>query len=97
MEVFVTAAIARKLKERHNAREHEVVECFRNLKNKYATDTRPDHQTVPPTLWFIGETNGGQRLKVIFIRYSKKEFVVKSAYEPNCDEERLYQMYIDRG
>jgi hypothetical protein len=45
------------------------------------------------TLWFIAETDAGRCLKVVFQRYNSTEYVIKSAYEPNADEERLYQTY----
>jgi len=97
MEIYISETIAHKLKEAHNVKGHEVSECFANLKTKFAYDTREGHQTNPPTLWFIGETNRGRRLKIIFLRYNQTEIVLKSAYEPNADEERLYQMYQARG
>src|ERR1700679_294909 len=97
MHIYITEAIAKKLRERHDVSEHQVAECFQNLKSKFAYDTRPEHQTDPPTLWFVGETDGGRRLKIVFVRYSKTEVVIKSAYEPNADEVQLYEMYKQKG
>lgn len=92
----ISEAVAKKLKEKHNVSEREVLQCFRNRQGKYAYDTRPEHQTNPPTLWFIAETEMGRKLKVTFMRHTKVDYVIKSAYEPNTDEERLYQAYRDR-
>lgn len=97
MELLISKAVAKKLKEKHAVSPQEVVQCFRHKTGKYAYDTREQHQTNPPTLWFIAETDQGRRLKVVFLRYSKDEFVLKSAFPPNAEEERLYQMYKDRG
>ena len=85
------------LHHRHYVNEDEVVQCFRNKVGKYAEDTRPEHQADRPTVWFIAETDNRRRLKVVFVRYSKTEYVIKSAYEPNADEERLYDRFLKRG
>lgn len=97
LEIFISEAIALKLKEKHDVSPREVYECFKNRKTKYAYDTRPEHQTNPPTLWFLAETQAGRLLKVIFVRYSTTEVVLKSAYPPNAEEIRLYEMYKQRG
>lgn len=97
MEVYIAETIARKIKERHNVSEAEVMQCFRNRVGKFALDTRDQHRTDKPTLWFIAETDDKRRLKVVFVRYAKDEFVLKSAFEPNADEERLWKTYLARG
>jgi uncharacterized DUF497 family protein len=97
LEIFVSEAVARKLAEKHQVTIREVSECFKNRKTKYAHDTRAEHQTNPPTLWFLAETNANRLLKIIFVRYSKTEVVLKSAYQPNPDEIKLYEMYKERG
>lgn len=97
MEIHVSEAVIRKLKEKHKVNPQEVRECFQNLKTKYAYDTRPEHQTNPPTLWFVAQTNAGRKLKVVFVRYSKTEVVLKSAYNANADEIRLYEIYKQKG
>jgi uncharacterized DUF497 family protein len=79
--------------EKHQVTIREVYECFKNRKTKYAYDTRPEHQTNPPTLWFLAESNTNRLLKVVFVRYSKTDVVLKSAYQPNADEIKLYEMY----
>lgn len=97
MQIYITEAIARKLKEKHNVSETEVVQCFRNNGGKYTQDTRAEHETDPPTFWFIAETDRTRRLKVVFVHYTKTEYIVKTAYEPNAEEERLYDKYSKRG
>lgn len=97
MEVYITESVARKLREKHNVREFEVAQCFRNLNKRYALDSRAEHRTEPPTLWFIGKTDKGRTLKVVFVRLSKTEGILKSAYEPNEDEIRIYAIYVNQS
>ena len=93
VEIYISTAVALKLSEKHGVTEFEVRQCFYNREGKFAYDTREEHKTNPPTLWFIAETDAGRCLKVVFQRYNSTEYVIKSAYEPNADEERLYQTY----
>ena len=97
MELYISEAVAKKLKEKHQVSEAEVRQCFLNREGKFAYDTREDHRTNPPTLWFIAPTDAGRRLKVIFLRYSKTEYIIKSAYDAEPEAEELYQSYKQRG
>ena len=97
MQIYITETIARKLKEKHNVSEAEVMQCFKNRTGKFAQDMRTEHQTDKPTVWFIAETDNKRLLKVVFVRYSKTEYVLKSAFEPSAEEERLYEKYLKRG
>lgn len=67
----------------------QVLECFANRVGKFLTDTRLDHQTDPPTKWFIAETDMGVRLKIVYIR-TDTEFMVKTAYPPSPEELAIY-------
>lgn len=93
VDICISTAVALMLSQKHGVTELEVRQCFYNREGKFAYDTREEHKTHPPTLWFIAETDAGRRLKVVFQRYNNTEYVIKSAYEPNAEEERLYQMY----
>jgi hypothetical protein len=97
MEIYISEAVGLKLKDKHHVSEPEVVQCFHNRDGKFAYDRREEHQTNPPTLWFIAETDTGRRLKVVFMRYNTNQYVVKSAYDANADAEKLYQMFKQRG
>lgn len=97
MEIFISDVVFRKLKERHAVSEDEIFQCFQRLKTKFAYDTRDRNRTTFPTLWFIAETNTGRRLKVVFVRYGKDKAAIKTAYEPNDFEEKLYRSYVERG
>lgn len=46
---------------------------------------------MPPTQWFIAETNQGRLLKIVFIEFDSGEICIKTAYEPNKKEQEIYQ------
>jgi len=97
MDLLTTPKIARKLREKHKVSESEVFQCFLNRRRKYVEELRDEHRTDPPTLWLIAQTDSGRRLKVILIRYSKTQIILKSAYEPNFEEMRIYHETLKRG
>ena len=70
----------------------EIEECFANRTGHYLVDTREEHASDPPTRWFIAETNFGRKVKVVFIPL-EKEIVIRTAYDPNEDERRIYKKY----
>jgi len=71
--------------------EAEVRECFWNRTGKTLIDDRDEHQTNPPTRWFIAETAAGRRLKIVFIRAKGGDHILKSAYDPDETEELIYE------
>jgi hypothetical protein len=71
--------------------ENEIRECFDSRLDDPIEDTREEHRTRPPTMWFIGETNKFRRLKVVFIQTRSGDLVVKAAYEPDEIEELIYE------
>jgi hypothetical protein len=94
----ISNRIRRKLAERHNVTEDEVLQCFQNLEGEYLRDTREDNQTEPATYWFIAPTNRERKLKVCFVARrietpdgAKTVIEIKTAYDPNADEIALYE------
>ena len=85
----ISDQVEQKLRDKHGVEFDEVVEAFINHTGHNVKDNREQHQTVPPTEWFISETDEGRRLKVVFI-FRDGTFVIKTAYEPSPDEEQLY-------
>ena len=90
--------IADKLKAKHNVDVAEVQQCFRNRDpgRKFLTDTREEHKTDPATHWFLAETNTGRILKVCFVpphEGNGHSIEIKTAFEPNDDEVRIYEKY----
>jgi hypothetical protein len=50
-------------------------------------------KTNPPTLWFIGETDQGRILKIVFVELKNGIYEIKTAYEPNDVEVKIYENY----
>ena len=94
MKFVVTQRILKKLKEKHDVSWEEVEECFLNRQFCFLEDTRLQHKTHPPTLWFISETDDGRKLKIIFIECENGDYELKSAYKPNKIEETIYEKNI---
>jgi hypothetical protein len=75
---------------------------FLTLEGTYLLDTREEHATEPPTVWFISQTSQGRKLKVVFI--ARKVGIpgggravnveIKTAYGPN---EKEIEIYARRG
>lgn len=89
MKLSISPGVLNKLKEKHGVSKLQVIECFANRTVPFLTDNRLDHQTDPPTRWFIAETDMGVKLKVVYIR-TDTDFVVKTAYPPNAEEIAIY-------
>jgi len=89
--LLIDKSILTKLEDRNISRDH-VRECFENRSGKFLEDKRLKHKTQPPTYWFVSETNKGRPLKVCFMPFPD-ENKIKSAYEPNEEEIRIYRKY----
>lgn len=93
MQQFVISTIVlEKLRSRHKVDVSEVRQCFLNRCGKLLFDTREEHKTNPPTLWFIAQTNRNRLLKIVYIQ-SGNEVVLKSAFEPNDIELSIYRQF----
>ena len=94
VSLIISSKVRRKLQTKHSVREEEIYECFASREGKYLTDTREDHKTDPPTVWFISETDRGRLLKVVFVvvfvQGKNGETFIKTAYEPNLIEIQIY-------
>ncbi|MBX9769949.1 MAG: hypothetical protein K2X29_01180 [Candidatus Obscuribacterales bacterium] len=91
MNLLISDAVQTKLREKHRVNEYEILECFVNRKRSTLIDNRERHRTDPPTRWFIADTDNRRRLKVVFIQLTRMDFVIRTAYEPDVNEERFYQ------
>lgn len=67
----------------------QIIECFGNIEGQFLLDTRAVHQSDPPTVWFIAETNDGRKLKIAFIQRGTT-VTIRTAYDPNPVELDLY-------
>ena len=77
--------------KKHGVMPGEVLECIQNKLYGRLIDDRAENRTFPSTRWFLAETDSGRKLKVVFL-FDKKfqRFVLKTAYEPNMQEEKIY-------
>lgn len=85
----ISAATLHKLTDKHNVTRREVEQCFENKCGLFLEDDREDHQSDPPTLWFIAPTSRGRLLKIIFI-YRDGQLHLRSAYDAEEAAQRLY-------
>lgn len=89
----ISSRISEKLRQKHNVSIEEIDECFLNRSRGFLEDTREDHQTDPPTLWFIAETDKGRLLKVVFMELDDGSYEIKTTYQPNQNEVTIYEKY----
>ena len=88
----ISDGVLRKLRERHNVTRIEVEQCFRNRLGGLLVDKRALTKTNPPTLWFVAPTNKARSLKIVYIQ--KGSIVeLKTAYDPNEEETRIYRRH----
>jgi len=92
MGLHISPRVKEKLKIKHCVSEKEIIECFSARSGKYLVDIREEHRTDPPTMWFVAETDMGRLLKVVFIEVDG-EIHIKTAYEANEKERRIYEKY----
>lgn len=90
--IFASAEVQAKLAVAHRVTMEEVSECFANRCGDFLADTREVHKSDPPTLWFVAETDHGRKLKIVFMHFGDR-IVIRSAYEPNGDELRIYDKH----
>lgn len=91
MGIIISQAILNKLKTKHKVDRNEVMECFENREGKLLLDNRAAHKD-PPTYWFIAETNHQRELKVCFV-IENGNYFLRSTFEPNAEERRIYKKY----
>jgi len=87
--LVISPAIEEKITLKHRITRLDVEQCFINRTRSYLLDNRLDHQTEPPTEWFISENDRGILIKVVFI-FDDGLVYLKSAFPPNSTEIRIY-------
>lgn len=92
MSLILSQKILEKLASKHGVNKDEVEQCFANRTGSYLADTREDHQSDPPTLWFIADTNYGRILKVVFVA-KEGDVYIRTVYPPNDEELRIYKKF----
>ncbi len=92
MPIVISDAIFKKVTESHKVSLREIEQCFDNKEGGLLKDTREKNQTTPPTLWFLALTNKSRLLKVVFVQVDD-DIIIKTAYDANEDEIRIYRKY----
>jgi hypothetical protein len=87
--LVISPAIEGKLILKHQLSRKDVEQCFINRARSYLIDDRLQHQTEPPTEWFISENDRGILIKVVFI-FDGGLIYLKSAFPPNSTEVCIY-------
>ncbi len=91
-QIVATTRIIEKILLSHNVDILEVEEAFHNWEGIPLMDTRLEHKTRPPTIWFCSATDDGRVLKIVGIPIkANKEFVLKSAYDASSLEIDIYE------
>src|SRR5690348_930513 len=100
MGIWISDRVRQKLAEKHGGvTDDEINQCFQNLAPgwNYLRDLREEHNTDPPSYWFISETNQRRKLKIVFITRRvdtptgyKLRIDIKTAFPPNAAEVELY-------
>ena len=90
--IIIAEVTKTKLLAKHGVTPREVEQCFENRAGRALSDTREEHQTNPPTYWFIAPTNNKRNLKDVYILLHGKVHI-KTCYEPNDTEKFIYQKH----
>ena len=90
MNIIISPKVRAKLSSKNPPVQlSEIHECFTNRTRTYLLDTREDHQSDPPTRWFIAETHYGRKLKIAFI-LREGCLTIRTAYSPSDVELAIY-------
>ena len=89
MSLFISPEVHQKLATIHLVTQDEIEQCFMNHDGPYLTDAREAHATDPPTLWFIGETDAGRQLKVVFVP-EHGNLSLRTAFRPSPIQAQVY-------
>lgn len=92
MAVYISPAVKKKIEEKHCLTLDEVYEAISGRLAGFLEDIREQHESDPPTLWFIGSTDFGKLVKIAFI-FKDGTMIIRTAYEANHRELAIYKKY----
>lgn len=92
MAIKVSAKVADKIYTKHGLTMDEVKEAISGRLGNFLEDMREEHKTDPPTQWFLGYTDFGKLVKVVFI-YKDGNIVIRTAYQANSHEIAIYNKH----
>ena len=90
--LIISETIQKKLLDKHQVHRRDVEQCFENKCGLYLQDPREDHQTNPPTLWFVAPTNCGRMLKIMLV-FRDGSVYLKSAYDATQEIQNIYDRF----
>lgn len=92
--LYISPSVYIKLQSKHGLHdpETEILEAFANMTGGTLLDMREEHQSDPPTQWFVASTNRGVLLKVCFI-IKDGVIHIRTAYRANATEIRIYEKH----
>ena len=94
MSLKISTHVRSKLKTKHSVNEEEIVQCFASREKGFLLDKREQHNSNPPTQWFVAETDYGKKLKIVFISDpNNNDIHIKTAYLANAEEIRIYEKF----
>jgi len=92
MAIYISEKVKKKIIDKHSLTLDEVYEAISGRIAGYLEDTREEHKSDPPTYWFIGSTDFGKLIKIVFI-YKDGSIIIRTAYEANHKELAIYRKY----
>lgn len=90
--LIISANVLVKLRDKHDVSVREIEQCFENKCGVYLEDNREDHQTDPPTLWFVAPTNRDRLLKVVLMFFDGNVHI-KSAFDADEASMQIYEAH----
>jgi len=95
MRLVATEAVKAKLWDERELDFGEVLEAWESCSGPWLIDDRERNRTQPPTVWELAWTDLGRLLKLVVIPHRKKGIaVLRTAFEPDEDEVKLYEANI---
>lgn len=67
--LFISPKVRQKLIDKHSVTQPEIEQCFANREGNFLLDEREEHQSDPPTKWFIAQTDYGRKLKIVLFKW----------------------------
>jgi len=95
VKLIATDAVKEKLWNERELTLEEVQEAWESCGGPWLIDDREKNRTHPPTVWALAWTDLGRLLKLVVIPHRARGIaVLRTAYEPDEDEVRLYEANI---
>ena len=89
-ELYISDRIVEKIKNKHRLDKDEVIQAWKKYDGITLADTRERYWTYPPTEWFLVRSDSGKLLKIIFMIDDDGTAYLKSAFEADKTEKRIF-------